>query len=84
MRVFSVCLGLCALSGCAVASGPVVSMFNGESVNVQSAPVTHIDADNATARAMANRVCGKRGQYARHAATRTVSDHVWEYLYRCR
>jgi len=82
LTVLVMCLGL--LAGCSGPQGPVISMFNGESVNVQFAPISNPHADTQVTRAMANRVCEKRGQTARHAATRTVSDHLWEYLYRCR
>lgn len=84
MRLVCIVCGLAVLAGCAPTPGPIVSMFNGDSVNVQFAPMSDPDRDNTVTRAMANRICEKRGLNARYAATRTLTDHIWEYLYRCR
>lgn len=84
MRVIFVGCFMVVLAGCSPSAGPVVSMFNGDSVNVQFAPTSSLAKDNTVTQVMANQICEKRGLNARYAVTRTVSDHIWEYLYRCR
>ncbi len=70
-------LALCAC----VPSNPLVSQYNGDSVNLQTS--SFATEDKAKVQAEADRICAKGGKRAEYASTRQLPDYILEHLYLC-
>lgn len=72
---------LTALAGCVGSMAPVVSGFNGSSVNVQEPGLSASSPPSAEAAQSATATCGGKASYA---SARMVTDSTVEYLFICR
>lgn len=78
--IFAACLTLTAC----VQAEPIVSEFNGDSVQIVTNQLDDIDYQRSSALAEANRICGKVGKRAEYASTRQDQYNYQNYnLYLC-
>lgn len=81
MKKIVFCVAFVGLSGC-LQDVPVVSGYNGDSVNIQSTAVIRTpptDEENQKAAT----VCAQGGKKAQYASTRMVAEYTQEHLFLC-
>ncbi|UXO94030.1 hypothetical protein Pan4_43 [Pseudanabaena phage Pan4] len=73
-----------SLSACTTTEAtPVISGFNGDSVQLQGPGFFGNEKPTDAFLAEANRLCGRRGMKAEYASSRMVADYTLEHLYLC-